>query len=262
MAGYKVFLSWSRFPYYREEFRIIDGKEELCLVLPIKRNFIKRGRQGHWVSMFYLDEVPPNEFGQSHRLRLAFPLLVDYREAKAKKLMDKTQGIGAAYVRGQLPPEDMRNGYDNSDATFFDADGCICLEHIPESAKFVNRPMHELCVRCMLRQSKWGESPIYLTGVIVLDEIPPSAIQLDELTGKHYVLCRIMKTEYTDRARNTHMLFAILPNGDEMEIGAFREWKQTASNQARALQLQDGLRAVVGDAPQRRDDMTIDGLDY
>lgn len=58
----------SHLPNVLSETRIIDGKEQTCLILPVDDNQIIKGKWGNWVMRLHLYEVPPNVDRISHFL--------------------------------------------------------------------------------------------------------------------------------------------------------------------------------------------------
>ena len=62
------------------ESRIIDGREQTCLILPVEDNQLRQGKWGNWILALRMLEEPPNPKGHSHRIALQW---------KDKETLDK-----------------------------------------------------------------------------------------------------------------------------------------------------------------------------
>lgn len=259
-----AYLFWNHLPYVESETRIINGKEEVCLIIPTKTNQLKKGKRGNWLSVFKMVAVPPNEDMITHEIRLGY--LNNDEVAKAKKMgvFSRTCKLGRVREHDRTPSKKVNR--DNSGATDVVADGAICLDNIPDEMLVRNPQSNKYFLKCTFKRRGTGGTAIFSTGVICIDDIPEEYIITNPRTGKRNVRCRFKRSEYMDTYFNTHELVCITPDGSEIEIGRFREWAQATNTQKRIAQFQTNENPQTEhDAPQpeaskREDNIIIDGL--
>lgn len=255
---YMGHIFWNHLPYVDEEIRFINGKEQVCLIIPTDTNQIKRGKWGNWLSTFRILEERPNEQGTTHRIELAYRTMEDKKLAKKRGFLSRTARMGR--LRELTPPHCQR---DNSAATDVAIDGAICLDCIKDNMHVLNRQSNKVYVRCTFKQIIAGATPILLTGAICIDDIPADYIQTNPRTGKRNVRCRLKKNTYMDANFNTHHLVVITESGSEIEIGRFREWREAAKAQKRIVEYQAPTAQKVDESvigPSKDVNIKIDGL--
>lgn len=77
----------SKLPLAFEEVRMVEGKEQVCIVLPTESCLMKRSRRGTWSVPVRLDELPPNPRTATHRFKL---------DAARFRSWDKLRSLGVA----------------------------------------------------------------------------------------------------------------------------------------------------------------------
>lgn len=217
---YLLYLFLSHLPYVEVENRIINGKEEPCLILPTKTNQIKKGRQGNWMMMFRLAELPPNEKMQTHRVQLSYLNEEDLQKSYDFGYHKRTAAMGRVYEHDRTPERKIdRTNY----ADDIRLDGIIILSDIPKKLIFANAENAKRYVSSLTLRADPDNGVIY-TGSVCVDDIPIQDIQTDLNTGKKYVKVRFIKLDKLDTYMNTHHLIISRDDGSEIEIGRFKEW--------------------------------------
>lgn len=254
---------WDKLIYTEEEIRVINGKEEVCLIIPTKTNQLKKGKQGKWLSTFRIIAVPPNEEMITHEVQLGY---LNYNEVdKAKKMgaYGRTQLLGRVREHDRTPSKKVNR--DNSMATDLIVDGAICLDNIPDELLIRNPDINKYFFKCTFKRKGNDGTAIFSTGTICIDDIPQQCIVVNPHTGKRNVRCRFKRSEYMDTYYNTHELVCIMQDGSEIEIGRFREWTQATKIQKRIAQFQEKEAPRAQDVPmpdtdKQEDNIIIDGL--
>lgn len=256
---------WNHLPYVESENRIINGKEEVCLIIPTKTNQLKKGKRGNWVSTFRMVAVPPNEEMTTHEIQLGY---LNYDEVdKAKKLgvYSGTQHIGRVREHDRTPSKKVNR--DNSKSIDLISDGAICLDNIQDDLLVRNPQNKKYYLKCTFRRKGNDGTAIFSTGAICIDDIPQECIITNPRTGKRNVRCRFKRSEFMDTYYNTHELVCVMPDGSEIEIGRFREWTKATNTQKRVAQFQskENPQQQKANAPtietvKRNDNIIIDGL--
>ena len=249
--------------YVETEVRYIEGQEQVCLIIPTKKNQLKKGKRGNWIMTMRLHEEPPNEDLITHTLQLGY---LNYDEVdKARKMgyYNQSQRIGRVREYGSDPSN--KKNYDNSNAVEIISDGAICLDNIPNELLTRNSQNNKYYLKCTFKRKGNDGTAIFATGVICVDDIPPECIVTNPRTGKRNVRCRFKKSERMDTYYNTHELVCIMQDGSEIEIGRFREWVQAAKTQARIAQFQadenpQSPEAKTTETNKSNDNLVIDGL--
>lgn len=217
---YLLYLFISHLPDCREQSMLIDGKEEVCLVLPVKRNQIKKGRQGNWMMMCRLAELPPNERMQTHEVQLSYLTPDDLQKSYDYGYHRRTAHMGRVYEHDRTPEKKIDR---TNNASNIRLDGVIVLSEIPKDLIFKNaqnakRYISNLVIRGI------PHNGVIFKGSICVDDIDAKSIITDQNTGKKKINVRLKKTPRMDVYNNTHELVMITNNGDELQIGLFKEF--------------------------------------
>lgn len=217
--NYLAYLFLSHLAEVTEEVRWVDGKEQVCLVIPTETNQLKRGKRGNWLMTLRMSELPPNATMQTHVLQLGYVNYDEVHKARLHGTYERSQRIGNVYEHDRTPEKKVDRRNPATDVTF---DGYIILSDIPKQDIFLNdqngkRYISDLSLKC-------DNADAVFTGFLCVDDIPADCIKQSPRTGKKYIECRFSKSEYLDTYMNTHHLVIVKPDGSEIEIGRFKEW--------------------------------------
>lgn len=256
-------IFWNHLPYVESETRIINGKEEVCLIVPTKQNQLKKGKQGNWLSTFRIIAVPPNEEMTTHEIQLGYLNYDEVDKARKMGVYNRSQFLGRVREHDRTPSKKVNR--DNSKAIDLNSDGAICLDNIPDEMLLRNPKTDKYYLKCTFRRKGNVGTAIFSTGTICIDDIPKECIITNPHTGKRNVRCRFKRSEYMDTYYNTHELVCIMPDGSEIEIGRFREWAQATNVQKRIAQFQSNENPQpqdvhIPETNKKEDNIIIDGL--
>lgn len=240
--NYQAYLFFNHYNNVTTELRYIDGQEQVCLIIPTKINYIRKGSHGNWFSVLRFRACPPNAEMRTHIAGLNYPSKEAEDEAKSRGTYWRTQKIGRLY-------EVLEHPYRKFDRTNLSTDlicdGEITLSDIPEKCKVFNVDSSTTYVRNVTFKP-YGNDNIIYTGSLEILDIPDEYIIKDPNTGKKKIRCRFCKLEALDNYMNTHHLIISLGDGSEIEIGRFREWVKT-----------NPTASGVDAAPQEEHDTTV-----
>ncbi len=224
---YLAYLFLSHLPHIEEEVRYIDGKEQVCLIIPTETNQIKRGKQGNWLMIMFLTARDANAKMITHDLRLMY--LTEEACIRSRKLgyHNRTSHLGRVYVHDRTPSKkiDRTNNF-----TDIKCDGAIILSDIPKELIFHNAENNKRLVQGVTFKKIDSDDTIY-TGSLCIDDIPPADIKTDRDTGKKYVLARFIKLPSLDVYMNTHTLIVAKDDNSMIEIGRFKEWTKVGNKE-------------------------------
>lgn len=243
------------------EVRMVNGKEEVCLIIPTKTNQLKKGKRGNWLSTFRIVAVPPNEEMTTHEIQLGYLNYDEVDKAKKMGVYNTSQRLGR--VREHSRDNFKKIDRDNSKATDIVVDGAICIDNIPDELLVHNPQTNKYYLRCTFRRKGNNGTAIFATGTICIDDIPDECIVANPHTGKRNVRCRYKRSEFMDTYYNTHELVCIMSDGSEIEIGRFREWTQATKTQKRIAKFQANENPQDAPLPEdnkQEDNIIIDGL--
>lgn len=262
-------LFLNKLPTVYTEIRMIDGREEKCLILPMRDNQIFKTKDGDYTLKIRHYPTRPNPQQITHNVALQPQSGREYLRLKKLGKTRRMERLGYTYAFSEEDLE-RRRPRDNSKAADIIADGEICLDDIPPYLIHENRALKKHFARCTFKAVSHDGTPILVTGTLDLDEIFPRYIWTNPETGKRMVNCRFKKMEYMDRYYNTHALVVITPTGTELEIGRFREWKDATKIQRRLSRfrnMEEAMNAKNGiepdDTPKKSDNndgIVIEGL--
>lgn len=263
--NYMAYLNLNNLPFVFEERRVVDGQEQVCLVIPVKTNQFKKSRGGDWLLNFRLKESEPNERMESHHGSLV------YRSKEAVENDRRNGRFPKRKLAWAMPLVDDRSlklNRENKDATDIAVDGAICLDLIPDTDITYNRQANKRYCRCTFKSVNADGVQIFATGAICIDDIPKEEIVINPKTRLRNVRCRFKKEDRMDELKNTHTLVVIRPDGAEIEIGRFRQWYRNTEQQKRIAQFQSAEQAYLNPQAQKPQeqqtdnniDIQIDGL--
>lgn len=212
-----ICLDW--FPRVDEEIRMVDGEEQVCLVLPTKLNQLKRTNQNRWMLGLFMQDEPPNAKMISHDVRI-MPL----SRAWEKKL--KNLGLGKKFLSiGRMriyQYDESKRLIKKSGLEKVVYEGVICLDYVPKQSLVEGeRKSKARSFRCTFKPKE--SSPDWLAeGFVNIDALPPTEIFQNKDTGKRYVKCLFKTMEEKDNYNNTHQLVVKMQGGAEIEVGRFQ----------------------------------------
>lgn len=254
---------WNHLPHVDTEVRMIDGKEEVCLILPVHKNQMKRGKRGNFLSVFRLIPVPANADMITHKVELGYLNPKESEKARQMGYYDQTQRMGRVRIHDKTPEKAINRNNDKSTDVLID--GAICLDNIPNDVFVFNNQSKKRFFKCTFKRVAPDGTAIFCTGAICVDDIPVEDIVVNMQTGKRNVRCRFKRSEYMDTYFNTHELVIVRPDGGEIEIGRFREWRQATQTMKRVsnIQQQENIVSQHQEIPavnKKNDNIKIDGL--
>lgn len=215
---------WNHMISISQEVRMIDGKEEVCLIVPTKTNQIKRGKHGDWLSTFRMVAEPPNAEMITHTLQLGYLNYDEVKQAKKMHVYDRTQKLGRVREHDRTPSKKIDRTNHASDIML---DGIIVLSDIPKDLIFREghnrkRYISKLAFRCLN-----GNDGMIFTGSVCIDDIPRDCIETNLHNGKKFIKARLKKMEHLDTYFNTHELVIARPDSEDViSIGLFKEWRK------------------------------------
>lgn len=201
---------------------LIDGKEEVCLVLPVKRNQIKKGRQGNWMMMCRLAELPPNERMQTHEVQLSYLTPDDLQKSYDYGYHRRTAHMGRVYEHDRTPEKKIDR---TNNASNIRLDGVIVLSDIPKDLIFKNAQNAKRYVTNLTFRGLQDDGRIF-TGSICVDDIPRDCIRTNQDNGKKFINVRLQKMNLLDTYFNTHELVIVRDDNSTLQIGLFKEWQK------------------------------------
>lgn len=231
--NYKAYLFLYNFPNIHQEIRTIDGKLQPCVILPTDSLGLKIGKRGHCYITLIVEELKPNERNQSHE----FIFLHKKHNNKYEKL-----SVGRMYPL-------LRNlGRSQNTGLNIILTGTIILSDIPKKYILRSRSSGKRYVM-NLTLRRFDDNYIY-TGSVCIDDIPFEFIQTDPNTGKRFINTVLRIIDRMDSYANTHKLMLRTEDGQELEIGRFKEWRKERVDPAPAEQIPQGNNTEVKQSPQ------------
>ncbi|MDE7345330.1 MAG: hypothetical protein K2N48_01155 [Muribaculaceae bacterium] len=220
--NYLAYFFWNHLPLVLEEKRVIDGKEEVCLILPTSPNQIKKGKQGNWMMMCRLAECEPNERMQTHDIQLSYLTPEDLQKSYDFGYHRRTAHLGRVYEHDRTPSKKLDRTNMGRDIRL---DGIIVLSNIPKDLIFRNAQNNKRYISNLTFRGLHDDGYIY-TGSLCVDDIPRPDIQTNPENGKKFINVRLRKMEKLDTYFNTHELVIARPDGECVTIGLFKEWRK------------------------------------
>lgn len=200
---------------------LIDGKDEVCLVLPTKKNQFKKGKHGSWMMMCRLAECGPNEAQQTHDVQLTYLTEEALQESYDFRYHKRTAHLGVVYEHDRTPEKKIDRTNYASDVRL---DGVIVLSDIDKSLIFKSSVSNKRYISNLVIRGKPDSGVIY-KGSVCVDDIDAKAIFTDPNTGKKKIRVKFHKLQRCDCYMNTHELVMVAEDGSEFQIGLFKEFE-------------------------------------
>lgn len=217
---YRAYFFWNHLISVTEERRIIDGKEEVCLVIPTKTNQMRKGKQGNWFSVVKLAESFPNPEMRTHDIMLTYVYPEDLQKSYDFGYHKRTMRLGRVYPHGSDPDKKVNRENRIPDICI---DGIMILSDIPKELIVRNGANQKRYIQGLTLRGTPDTGIIYC-GSICVDDIPRDDIQTNPDNGKKYINTRLRKLPRLDVYMNTHELIITRPDGTAVQIGLFREF--------------------------------------
>ena len=212
--NYIAYFFWNHLINVSEERRIVDGKEEVCLIIPTRTNQLKQGKSGNWYSICRLAECPPNARAQTHDIQLTYLSEEEIQKSYNYGYHRRTARLGRVYAHDRTPEKKIDR---TNKSTHVNCIGRIILSDIPKSLIFRNDLNDKRYVTGL--QFRLADRPnIVFTGTICIDDIPYPDIHTDQNTGKKYINAKFTNLPILDTYMNTHQLVIVKDDGSEIEI--------------------------------------------
>lgn len=218
--NYIAYLFLNHLISVSEETRFVDGREQVCLVIPTETNQLKRGKQGNWLMTLRISESQPNAAMRTHVLQLGYLNYEEVGKAKNAGAYERSQRIGNVYEHDHTPSKKVNR---TNNATNIKCYGKIVLSDIPKDLIFSNAENAKRYVSNLHFKFYSDRHRIY-TGCVCIDDIPRDEIRTDADTGKKYINAAFKRMPKLDTYMNTHHLVIMTKDGSEVEIGRFKEW--------------------------------------
>lgn len=241
-----------RLPHVLTETRMIDGKEQTCLILPVDDNQLRKGKSGNYFLSLRMMEEPPNPKGHSHTIALRWNDKKGLEEAHRKGIDRYTRNLGVARAYEKTRVTEVHDQNCVEDIEFA---GEIVLSDIPKKQFWRHRQSNRWFIPYLRFKSIHDDEKIW-TGSICISDIPENHIHEYPDSGKKYVRVRFKKMDKLDIYMNTHTLIIDAKDGSQIEIGRFREWKKQGEVIKNEIPPQE-----IHDTPvNQRTPESIDGL--
>lgn len=199
----------------------------LCLTIPLDNRYFPPHRNGENAAPFAA--YPSKNPKYAYDLAFAFPTV------KIKEDYIRATGKRADFF-GRLKPtmEKMTIDRTNNGVDIL-AKGAIGLDSIKADMITVNPSNGLKFVKCIFRTKTTDGTPIFCGGSVRLSDINESDIVINPRTGRRNVPCVMRKLPKMDMFYNTHELVILKPDGSEIQIGLFKEFKNATEIQKRVV---------------------------
>lgn len=91
----------SSLPMAREEMLMVEGKEERCLVIPMSRGQLIRGKNGEWCMNFRCTACEPDADKHTHRLSLAYRNKEKHQRSVREGTYPRSTRLGHLFVKNE-----------------------------------------------------------------------------------------------------------------------------------------------------------------
>lgn len=95
----------SKFPFAFEEQRMINGREQTCLVIPCEAGQMERTRYGAWFCRLVYHVVPPNPQQRLARIALGFKNMDEVEKSKNLGYYETSANLGYLFVADETGDE-------------------------------------------------------------------------------------------------------------------------------------------------------------
>jgi hypothetical protein len=248
---------------------VVNGKEQPCIVVPIDDGqLFYTNRKELFVKFIAKENDFIDENNITHRLALMYHSQEDIERARREGYRNLTEKIGL--LRPLL--EGKTRNYSNEEATDIYIKGYICLDDVRNDDIEMSPYTGVKSIKCNFKTVRGDGTPVFLAGSINVSDIIESDIITNYKTGRRNVPVVMKRMELQDSLKNTHILCVVRPDGGEVEIGRFREFKEATKISKRIVGIQNQLPAAGSSEPvipteQERDlppttPIMIDGYNF
>lgn len=253
--NFLAYVFISKMPLVLERTEIIDGKEEVCLVIPTRQNQLKKGKQGNWYFICRLAECEPNAKAQTHEIQLTYVSPEELQKSYDFGYHIRTAHMGHVYEHDRTPEKKIDRTNNAKDIRL---DGIIILSDIDKTLIFRNAENQKRYLSNLTMRGFRDTGYIY-TGSLCVDDIPVDAIKTNLENGKKYIHTRLHKMNQLDTYYNTHELVVLKDDGTTATIGLFKEWKREGYAPNSQSQLPEIPNTINN---QRNTPSEIDGIKF
>lgn len=95
----------SKFPFAFEEQRMINGREQTCLVIPCEAGQMERTRYGAWFCRLVYHVVPPNPQQRLAKIALGFKNMEEVEKSKNLGYYETSENLGYLFVADETGDE-------------------------------------------------------------------------------------------------------------------------------------------------------------
>lgn len=95
----------SKFPFAFEEQRMINGREQTCLVIPCEAGQMERTRYGAWFCRLVYHIVPPNPQQRLAKIALGFKNMDEVEKSKKFGYYKTSENLGYLFVADETGDE-------------------------------------------------------------------------------------------------------------------------------------------------------------
>lgn len=95
----------SKFPFAFEEQRIVNGREQTCLVIPCEYGQMERTRYGAWFCRLAYHIVPPNPQQRLAKIALGFKNMDEVEKSKKFGYYKTSENLGYLFVADETGDE-------------------------------------------------------------------------------------------------------------------------------------------------------------
>lgn len=252
---YFAFFNIGRLHGVTEELRFVQGKEQVCLVIPTQTNQMYKGRNGEWNMQLNLFDGLSNDKGRSHILQLQFRNMDEMRKAKAEGWQPIVNNLGNVYPEVKAPKVDRTNHCAN-----IELHGYLSLSDIPQRLVTEHRATKKKYLKNVQVADPTDPNIIYTGAICLTDVLQQFRLKSPE-TGKLYVKVIFKTSDKLDYGMNTHVIYATDGKGTKIEIGRLKEWRK---DQPVLVEKKDNPQTMPNPVAQNnpRPPRSIDGMKF
>lgn len=211
--NYNAFFFIGQLYGVTEELRFVNGKEQICLVIPTDTNEIYRGKHGGWYMHLSFREIPVTSKGQTHKIALQFKDKESVERAQRQGWRRRVEELGRIYPHIDKPKVDRTNTCPD-----IELQGYLSLNDIPQNIISYSRKWKKKYI-WNIRIEDFSDPSLVYVGSLCLTEILPRFRYQNPESGKYYTKILVTKLERLDINMNTHGIYAVDQTGAKVEIG-------------------------------------------
>jgi hypothetical protein len=190
-----------------------------------------------------LSEMPCVEpSGATHKVAMLYHNREEIEKARLSGRRNRSEYCGKGYI--WIKDDEKLKDYSNENATDIYVKGEIYLDNIFPSDIISDPFKGHRHFKCSFRAVKNG-TPIYLNGYVMMSDIMDEDIVINPNTGKKTLPCVLRKLKMSDPFFQTHGLYLTRKDGNEIEIGRFKEYKEATEINQRIVSAQEELDPQV-----------------